>query len=176
MRWPGPSVTLGAQGNAAPLPCLFPSSLLVADRTGLTFDPCTGHPFPGKMRAVVASKPDSAIHVFVLSIMFSLEEWKNSGLAPAWFRAKRRGHTQGRAQSRARKPPRRRQTVPAGDDGERAGWGGTSSCWARAWRSVLWRRSTSPRVPAAGLGIHPTSQVPDGSGHMLEECRGGWRS
>lgn len=72
VRWTGPSVTLGAQGNAAPLPCLFPSSLLVAGRADPTFDPWTGDPFPGKVRAVVASEPDSLSHscIFIVNYVF----------------------------------------------------------------------------------------------------------
>lgn len=72
VRWTGPSVTPGAQENAAPLPCLFPLSLLVVGRADPTFDPWTGDPFPEKVRAVVASKPDSLSRscIFIVNYVF----------------------------------------------------------------------------------------------------------
>lgn len=62
---------------------LFPLGRLVADGADPTFGPWTGDPFPGEVGTVVASKPGSLFYFyFSLSIMFSPEQWKNSGPLP----------------------------------------------------------------------------------------------
>lgn len=110
-RWTGPSVMPGAQRNAAPLPCLFPSSFLVAGRADPTFDPWTGDPFPGKVRTVVASKPGSLGHscIFIVDYVFHgrMEEFRPG--ASVLQGTVMRPHPGPQSQDQ------RRQTVPARD-------------------------------------------------------------